>query len=90
MMMNFCFVHFDCKVSNLCILIKFYKNDKDCVYSLLCVYVSMCFKFFSTFNPRACSKSNYPLKSIQSNEFGQFLGVGELVRLPFFFLIFFY
>ena len=38
-MMNFCFVHFDFKVSNLCTLIKIYKNDKDCVYSLLCVYV---------------------------------------------------
>ena len=89
-MMNFCFVHFDCKVSNLCTLIKIYKNDKDCVYSLLCVYVCMCLKFFSTFNLRACSKSNYPLKWTKSNEFGQFLRVGVLVswvRLPFFFFI---
>ena len=84
-MMNFCLVHFDCKVSNLCILIKICKNDKDCVYSLSCVYVCICFNFFSTFNLRACSKSNYLLKSIQSNEFGQFLGVGELGWVAFFF-----
>ena len=54
-------------VSNLCILIKVYKNDKGYVYSLTCVYVRV-LNFFSTFNLWVCSNSNYPPKSTQSSE----------------------